>query len=84
MTLEELKRKLTVCKVPERWYSLDGGLKPDAVIIYRNYSFWECFYLDEKGVRNMERVFTSDEDAYDCLWQMMERQLDTFRRQNRI
>jgi len=75
MNLDELKQKLTINNVPERWYSLDDGLKPDACILYKNYSKWEFFYLDEKGNRNNYQVFVTDDEAFDHLWKMMEGQL---------
>lgn len=75
MDLQELKNKLSTNNVPARWYSLDEGLKPDACIIYKNYSIWECFYLDEKGDKHDFRIFEKDEDAYKYLWDKMEYQL---------
>ena len=77
MTLDELKEKLYHHNVPERWYSLDDGLKDDAVVIYHNYGKWECYYY-ERGVRSHEQEYTSAEDAYDYLWRMMESELRTF------
>jgi hypothetical protein len=78
MNLDELKARLYKANVPERWYSLDEGLKADACILYKNYSKWECFYLDEKGDRHDYRVFDEDEQAYEYLWKKMERQLAVF------
>jgi hypothetical protein len=79
MNLNELKSKLYNANVPDRWYSLDEGEKPDAVIVYNNYSKWECYYLDEKGDKRDFRLFRSDQEAYDYLWGKMERQLAVFR-----
>ncbi|MGA6119306.1 hypothetical protein [Sphingobacterium anhuiense] len=79
MNLIELKDKLYWKNVPDRWYSLDEGLKPDACILYKNYTKWEFFYLDEKGDRHEFRVFADESDAYDHLWQKMEYQLEFFR-----
>lgn len=81
MNLEALKEKLQQHDIPERWYSLDDGLKPDALIIYKNYSLWECFYLDEKGNRNLESVCRNEEDAYDWLWDKLQVSL-RYRRKN--
>jgi hypothetical protein len=72
MDLLELKDRLYWANVPDRWYSLNEGLKPDACILYENYSRWEFFYLDEKGGRNDFKVFSNAEEAYDYLWSKME------------
>lgn len=79
MDLNELKDKLNKHNVPDRWYSLDEGLKPDACILYKNYSKWEFFYLDERGDRHDYKIFQSDEEAYNYLWMKMERQLVVFK-----
>jgi hypothetical protein len=52
MDLKTLKKKLLENNISESMYSIDDGLKPDAFILYRNYSKWECFYLDERGNRD--------------------------------
>ena len=80
MNLLELKDKLYRNNVPERWYSLNDGLKPDACILYKNYSKWEFFYLDEKGGRHDYKTFDSDEEAYEYLWKKMEYQLEFFKK----
>ena len=72
MTLKEFEEKVRVNKVPDRLYSLDHGLKPDAYILYKNYSKCEFFYLDERGNRNSYKEFTNDEDAYEFLWKKLE------------
>lgn len=79
MNLIELKDKLYWKNVPDRWYSLDEGLKPDACILYKNYAKWEFFYLDKKGDRHEFKVFSDVDDAYDHFWQKMEYQLEVFR-----
>jgi hypothetical protein len=78
MTLLELKDKLYRNNVPDHWYSLDDGLKPDACILYKNYAVWEYFYLDEKGGRNDIRAFNNEEQAFDHLWEKMAYQLSFF------
>lgn len=79
MDLNELKKRLYKSNVPERWYSIDEGLKPDACILYKNYSKWEFFYLDEKGNRTDYRIFDNDDEAYEYLWKKMEYQLKIFK-----
>jgi hypothetical protein len=79
MLLSELKSKLYENNVPDRSYSLNEGLKSDAIVIYKNYSKWECFYLDERGGKHDFRIFESDGDAYSYLWEKMEYQLNVFK-----
>lgn len=79
MNIDQLKEKLFTNNVPERWYSLDEGLKPDACILFKNYSNWEFFYLDEKGNRHEYKVFANDEEAFDYLWKKIEYQLRVFK-----
>jgi hypothetical protein len=84
MDLSELKDKLYWNNVPERWYSLDEGLKPNALHLYKNYSQWEYFFLDDRGERTDLRIFYSDEDAYNFLWKMLEAELKVFKVQPRV
>lgn len=79
MDFFELKDKLYWSNVPERWYSLNEGLKPDACILCKNYFKWEFFYLDERGERHDYRIFDDEQDAYDYLWEKMRSQLDVFK-----
>jgi hypothetical protein len=67
MKLEE-KGLIARFEIPDRWYSINEGLKPDALILYKNYSLWEFFYLEEKGDRLDFKVFKNEEDAYEHLW----------------
>jgi hypothetical protein len=59
----ELSNKLSLLGIDKAQYSLDGELKPDSIILFRNYSRWEVFYLDERGGRNNERIFTTESEA---------------------
>ncbi|MGV0829353.1 hypothetical protein F0358_05040 [Empedobacter brevis] len=66
MNIKDLKNRLLILHIPENEYSLDGSLKPDSIILYKNYRKWEVFYLDERGTKNNERNFDSESDA--CLY----------------
>lgn len=79
MDLNELKKKLYDYNVPERWYSIDNGLKYDACVLYRNYSKWEYFYLDERGNRLDYKILDNDSAAYEHLWTKIEYQLRIFK-----
>ena len=63
MDLIELKRKLEELGVNPLYYSLDSGLKSDALILYKNYSKWEVFYLDERGSRHEKGIFYTEDEA---------------------
>lgn len=80
MNLEELKAKIIDNRVPESWYSIDDGLKPDACILYKNHSIWEYFYMDEKGDRHDFSFFYKEEEAFDHLWEKLESQLPFLKR----
>lgn len=70
MNKQELVRELEKLNVDKRLYSLDGELKPDAIILYNFYSQWEVFYLDERGGRNDKKVFGSEEEACDYVYKI--------------
>jgi hypothetical protein len=72
MTLEGLKQKLSENNIPTNLYSIDDGLKPNAYILYKNYSQWEFFFLDEKGDRNNFKIFYNEEEAFDYFWNKIE------------
>ena len=63
MTKVDLKEILNGLGISHKVYSLDSELFADRLILYENYDKWEVFYSDEKGNRNDERVFNSENDA---------------------
>ena len=63
MDRKELKCQLDLLKIDEHSYSLNGELNPDTVIMHHSYHNWEVFYLDERGGRNNEKIFTSEDEA---------------------
>jgi hypothetical protein len=66
-----LIEKINEYNIPPSWYSLNQGLKPNAYILVKNYDMWEYFYLDEKGDRLNERIFTDCKKAFDFFWQRL-------------
>ena len=68
MEYNDLIDKINEYNIPSSWYSINQGLKPNAYILFKNYDKWEYFYLDEKGERLGERVFTDPKKAFDFLW----------------
>jgi len=67
MTRKELEKKLKELGYLDL-YSLDGSVGPDRVVLYKNYSVWEVFYIDERGNRTVPKLFSSEEEAYDYLY----------------
>jgi hypothetical protein len=67
MTIEELRDKLNFHGVNPDFYSLEGELLPDRVVLYKNYHRWETFYYDERGNRERFKVFESEEGACDYI-----------------
>ena len=66
MNIKQLKIKLEEKEIHSGFYSLDGTLLPDRIVLYSNYSKWEVFYFDERGGRHDEKTFFSENDA--CLY----------------
>lgn len=63
MNKEELKYELDKLNVRPEFYSLEGELLPDRIVLYHNYAKWEVFYFDERGNRDDEKIFFSESDA---------------------
>jgi len=66
----ELKNKLNLLGVSSHEYSLDGELVADNIILYNSYHKWEVFYLDERGGRNDEKVFDSENEACEHIYKL--------------
>ena len=71
MTLEQLNENIAKWHIPAAFYSIDEGLKPDALILIDNQGLWEFFYLSERGDRSMYDYFKSSDEAYDHLWKLL-------------
>lgn len=73
MSITELRVKLNELGVYPGFYSLDGTLLPDRIVLYRNYSKWEVFYFTERGARDNEMIFFSESDACEYIyWHFVE------------
>jgi len=69
MNREELRRKLDELNVYPGFYSLEGELLPDRIVLYQNYAKWEVFYFDERGNRDNEKVFFSESEACNYIYE---------------
>jgi hypothetical protein len=63
MNCDELKIKLDELNIPNRYYSINSNIASDRYIFRQVYTYWECFYLDERGGQNDYHRFKSEDDA---------------------
>ncbi len=70
MNKKDLQIKLDLLGVASQAYSLEGELVPDNIILYNSYNKWEVFYLDERGDRNDEKVFNSENEACEHIYKL--------------
>ena len=75
MNREELKKRLAKIGIGDNRYSLNGELIADRIVLYPNYSKWEVFYFSERGTREHYQVFPSEEQACQCIFEMLEDEL---------
>ncbi len=74
MNKEELEDQLKELDVFRGFYSLDGELLPDRMVLYHNYNKWEVFYFDERGNRGKEKIFYSEDEACQYLYDYFKKQ----------
>lgn len=74
MKIKELRVKLDELNVYPGFYSLEGELLPDRIVLYSNYTKWEVFYFDERGNRENEKVFFSESDACEYIYGYFKKQ----------
>ena len=70
----ELKIRLDKLKVCSCYYSLDGEILPDCIVLYHNYAKWEVFYFDERGNKDNEKIFFSEDNACEYIYEHFKRQ----------
>jgi hypothetical protein len=63
MNIRELSIALKEAKVKPSWYSLDGKLIPDRMIIRKRKYNWEVFYFGDRGGVMEKKTFDSETDA---------------------
>jgi len=73
MNKAELIRALDQLNVPLTHYSLEGDLLPGRIVLYNSYNDWITFYLDERGNRNEEQTFKSENDACKNIYNIFKR-----------
>jgi hypothetical protein len=68
MEKETLLKYLSELGVPSEYYSLEGDLNPDSIVLYESYNKWIVFYLDERGNREKMKEFNSQAEANDYVY----------------
>ena len=63
MNLKELKLKLKEIGVEESEYSINQGLKENAIIVENLGGFWKIFHY-ERGHEELIGIFKSESEAY--------------------
>ncbi len=63
MNKKELIEELAKIGIDQRFYSLDGSLEPDRIIMKNYHGIWEVFYFDERGNIHKEEKFISEDAA---------------------
>jgi len=71
MNREELKKQLLDIGVKPRYFSLYGSLVPGAIILNEVYGKWVVFYFDERGNRDLEKQFKSEEAACQYIFSLL-------------
>lgn len=82
MNREELIQKLNTINVNPNLYSLYGELLPDRIILYNSYNDWIVFYFDERGNRNNEKIFHSEQDACEYIYKYFSHQMEIAKKYN--
>lgn len=66
MNKETLKAKLDELKIDCNFYSLEGDLLPDRMILKETlFAGWHVFYMDERGNQEKKEEFKTEEEACD-------------------
>lgn len=74
MNRQELKYNLDKLNVYPGFYSLNGELLPDRIVLYENYTKWEVFYFDERGNQTNKQFFLSESDACNYIYEQFKEQ----------
>ena len=74
MDRNELKHKLDDLSVFPGFYSLGGDLLPDRIVLFNNYGVWEVFYFDERGNKENEITFSSENEACEYIHEYFKKQ----------
>jgi len=76
MLKTELINRLNELYIRPTAYSLEGDLLWDRIIMFNSYNDWHVFYLDERGNRNEEKIFHSESEACDYIFDFFKKKKD--------
>lgn len=51
MNVKELKKSIEELNIPKRYYSINGDISSDIYILQKVHTYWESFYIDDRGGR---------------------------------
>jgi len=68
MNKQELIQQLDLIHVPRGIYNLNGECFPDKTTISESGSDWEVFSIDERGNKVNDKIFKSEEEACQYLY----------------
>ncbi len=71
MNIVDLKFEISRMKIPDRAYSINGNVGSNKFVLRKVYSFWEYFYVDERGGENGYKRFSNEEDACEFFLEKM-------------
>lgn len=70
MTKSELRQRLLTENVPERYYSLEGGLPDERYCLAKTKHGWEVYY-SERGEKAGLKQFNSEHEACEYFYQRL-------------
>ncbi len=75
MNIEELKIKLSDLGVPSQYYSINGSNVANTYILQQVYTYWECYYIDERGGQNDYHRFDNESEACIYFYKILENEM---------
>ena len=78
MNVEELKKNLEELGIPKRRYSINGDIASDIYILQEVHTYWESFYIDERGGENDHHRFDNEYDACEYFLEILKKEKEFF------
>ena len=73
MNIIELQLALQNLGISGSYYSLNCGEKPMALILNKNETRWEIFYIDERGNKDKSKIFLSESEACEYMLNLFQK-----------
>ncbi len=71
MNKKELRKLLEKLDLYDGWVSLDGELVPDKIVLDQINTQWVVFYFDERGNKNDEMLYSSEDEACESILNLL-------------